>query len=334
MVRAPREDGHALRSRLGITKARNQPTVLPSGSQGPRACADAHALGPLNAALTRTGPASRESVSQARRPFRYIARGGPHSRSKVAVAFQPQLRWEAFRRAMSAQRLAASRKLWQDSPLRGSLGIPASSLPPAFRSSPSAGQSSAEHSDRPTAADGREWLIIDPASPDPRACPAQHRGTGLAPLVPDSELCSRSTPFRCTDSTPLRSDACKHRRQATRPERYHFPGGVSTASSASATCASETVPTRSLADLTPPPILVCPPCRAAARSPPARRNPSFPRWPRRYGHRLDPDGRTARPPRTRYESGVRLRDFSYGYDAHTCASGPSLKSRRLSPQSW
>ena len=288
-----------------------------------------------NAPLTRTGRASGESVSQGRPPFRYIAR------------LEPVLAFES--RGCNRTRLASGRHsgarcrhkslplcgpFWQDSPLRGSLGIPASSLPPAFRSSASAGHSSAEHSDRPAAADGREWLIIDPASPDPRACPAQHRGTGLAPLVPDSELCSRSTPFRCTDSTPLRSDACKHRRQATRPERYHFPGGVSTASSASATCASETVPTRSLADLTPPPMFVCPPCRAAARSPPARRNPSFPRWPRRYGHRLDPDGRTARPPRTRYESGVRLRDFSYGYDAHTCASGPSLKSRRLSPQSW
>ena len=44
-------------------------------------------------------------------------------------------------------------------------------------------------------------------------------------------------------------------------------------------CAS--VPTRSLTDLTPPPILVCPPVRAAARSPPASRFPSAPRWPRR-----------------------------------------------------
>ena len=82
----------------------------------------------------------------------------------------------------------------ENSPLRGSLlnspprlADNKSSLPPAFDSyAPSASQSSAERSDRPTVADGRVGWIRQPRpaslrSPFRRAAgTAQHRGTCLA----------------------------------------------------------------------------------------------------------------------------------------------------------
>ena len=226
---------------------------------------------------------------------------------------------------MSAQIMAALRKFWQDSPLRGSLGIPASRLPPASRPAPPAAPSSAEHSARPAAADGRECDHDDPASPDPRACCLQPRGTGLAPLVPDSELCRRSTPFRCTDSTSLRSDACKLRRQARpalpqRREHGQFRCGY--------------VRERDCAYAEPGRTH----CRPQSWSAHRVESPGRSTWQRALTPALPvettrrpaPDGRTVRPPRP-VDGGGRLCDFSYGYDAHPCASGPSLKSRRLPP---
>ena len=71
MVRAPFQDHCAL---TGLNhEAHNRRTVPQSGSQGPCACADAHAGGARKLAHAGTGPPSLVSGGHGRRPFRYIA---------------------------------------------------------------------------------------------------------------------------------------------------------------------------------------------------------------------------------------------------------------------
>jgi len=127
------------------------------------------------------------------------------------------------------------------------------------------------------------------------------RGTGLAPLAPDSELCGRCLPFsfRAASPIPFRCPQTSETGDA-RPCGSH-PGGVSRASSVSATCASETGPTRSLADLTPPPILVCPPGSSRRSAPSSSVTPTPALGTKDTGFGSLPDGRTARPPRPDHE---------------------------------
>ena len=116
-----------------------------------------------------------------------------------------------------------------------------------------------------------------PSSPDPRACCFQLAALGwphrcLTPSFADAALHFRSAPLHT-----FHSAVRKRRRQA----RTEGLGGVSMASSASATCASETVPTRSLASLTAAPK-VCLPTGSSRRVAPPGSVPCLPRCLRRH----------------------------------------------------
>ncbi len=148
---------------------------------------------------------------------------------------------------------------------------------------------------------------------------------GLTPSFADAAFQFRSAPLHT-----FHSAVRKQRRQAG-AQRQHSPGGVSTASSAPATMLM-------LARLGLHgawPNSHRPQCQSAHRFEPPGRSAWLralsPALPAETTRRLAPDGRMARPPRPD-EGGVRLRAFSSGYDAPLCASGPALKSRRLSPR--
>jgi len=128
------------------------------------------------------------------------------------------------------------------------------------------------------------------------------RGTGLAPLAPDSELCGRCLPFSFRAATPI-PFRCPQTSETGKDRR---PGVVSMASSASATCASETGPTRSLASLTAAPDVGLP-TGSSRRVAPLGDVPRLPRCLRRHPvvsprtaePRDLPAGRKAPAPRSR-----------------------------------
>ena len=127
-----------------------------------------------------------------------------------------------------------------------------------------AGPSSAEHSAWPDGRRRQSGFHDDPASPAPRACCFQLAALVWPPLGPDSELCGRCIPisFRSSSHIPFRCPQTAETGRSTeaalprRREHGQFRSGYDAHA-----CASG--PTRSLAELTPPPMSVCPPVRTA-----------------------------------------------------------------------
>ena len=179
-----------------------------------RSCAQA-----ANAALARTGPPSLVSGGHGRRPFRY-------PRARLTRLGAPRSRLQSTRLAMPGHLArGGGTQRW---PLRGQWGRTRRGaarvdprprvcrLLPDHRLRRASLQQSTPTGPPPQTAESG-WMSSPP--PRPASCCFQHRGTGRPRLGPDSELCRRSTPFRCSDSTPLRSAVGKHRRQAIPPRR-------------------------------------------------------------------------------------------------------------------
>ena len=178
---------------------------------------------------------------------------------------------------MSAQKLAASRNcLWQDSRWRAR-GRDRSTVveSPGFRRTLRVFTTGERRGPRAPSRCSPLRLAAPPAQTrEPVASSIAALGWphwGLTPSFVDAALHFRSALLHT-----LHSAVRKLRRQA----RTEGPGVVSTASSASATCASETVPTRSLAELTAAPK-VCLPTVSSRRVAPPGSVPSLPRCLRR-----------------------------------------------------
>ena len=150
-------------------------------------------------------------------PFATSRTLNPSRRSKAAVAINPSCRFEVFWCAMSAQKVCRYADRFGGTRRCAARLNPGLVSAACSRPAPPVGQSPAEHSDRPTAADGRECDRDVPTRPDPRAVASSIAALGgphwgLTPSFADA-----ACRFRSVALHPLHSAVRKHRRQALTP---------------------------------------------------------------------------------------------------------------------